>query len=159
MYVKHNDMFFFTEPSCETTVEAEVGEGNSSPDLVTKETRTEQGPCSDILMKKSGNEEEAINEGESINTSRRGSANVQDTEEASSGCPSDKTSRRKSGRKPVSKTFPDEVNGSAKKIRLDNVNSEAKALTMKTRGCSGERDKGNGVGTMRVLGPQKGVRV
>nr|XP_034320571.1 uncharacterized protein LOC117687697 isoform X2 [Crassostrea gigas] len=120
----------------ETTVETEVGEGNSSPDLVTKETRTEQGSCSDISMKKSGNEEEAINEGESINTSRRRSANVQDTEEASSGCPSDETSRRKSGRKPVSKTFPDEVNGSAKKIRLDNVNSEAKALTMKTRGCS-----------------------
>lgn len=113
------------------------------PDLVTKETRTEQGPCSDISMKKSGNEEEAINEGESINTSRRGSANVQDTEEASSGCPSDEISRRKSGRKQVSKTFSDEVNGSAKKIRLDNVNSEAKALTMKTRGCSGERDQCN----------------
>lgn len=137
---EHYDMYFFVT---ETTVEAEVGEGNSSPDLVTKETRTEQGPCSDISMKKSGNEEEAINEGESINTSRRGSANVQDSEEASSGCPSDEISRRKSGRKPVSKTFPDEVNGSAKKIRLDNVNSEAKALTMKTRGCSGERDQCN----------------
>lgn len=130
---EHYDMFFFVT---ETTVEAEVGEGNSSPDLVTEETRTEQGPCSDISMKKSGNEEEAVNEGESINTSR-------DSDEASSGCPSDEISRRKSGRKPVSKTFPDEVNGSAKKIRLDNVNSEAKALTMKTRGCSGERDQCN----------------
>lgn len=137
---EHYDMFFFVT---ETTVEAEVEESNSLPDLVTKETRTEQGPCSDISIKKSGNEEEAINEGESINTSRRGSANVRDSEEASSGCPSDEISRRKSGRKPVSKTFPDEVNGSAKKIRLDNVNSEAKALTMKTRGCSGERDQCN----------------
>lgn len=146
--VKHNDMSFVTEPACETTVEAEIGEGNSVPDLVTKETSTVQGTCSDALMKISGkkpvNEEETVNECEANNTSCRRSAKVQDSEEANPDCPSDEISKRKSTRKPVPKTFPDEVNGSVKKIRLENADSEAKAVTMKTRGCSGERDKDNG---------------
>lgn len=139
-YDEYYDMFFFV---IEIIVEVEVGEGNSSFDLVIKEIRIEQGLCSDILMKKLGNEEEVINEGELINTLRRGLVNVQDSEEVSFGCLFDEISRRKLGRKLVFKIFFDEVNGSVKKIRLDNVNSEVKVLIMKIRGCLGERDQCN----------------
>lgn len=91
-------------------------------------------------MKKLGNEEEVINEGELINTLRRRLVNVRDFKEVSFDCLFDEISRKKLGRKLVFKIFFDEVNGSVKKIRLDNVNSEVKVLIMKIRGCLGERD-------------------
>nr|XP_034319589.1 uncharacterized protein LOC117687352 [Crassostrea gigas] len=81
--------------------------------------------------------EEISEQGTYVDASTNTSSRMPATEEGVRDVgTSDDSPKRKSGRTPVPKPFPDEVNGSAKRIRLENVHSEAEEVTEK---CPVER--------------------
>lgn len=81
--------------------------------------------------------EESSEQGTYVDASTNTSSRMPATEEGVRDVgTSDDSPKRKSGRTPVPKQFPDEVNGSAKRIRLENVHSEAEEVTEK---CPVER--------------------
>lgn len=74
--------------------------------------------------------EESSEQGTSGDTSTNESGRKPTTKEGARDVgTSDDSPKRKSGRTPVPKQFPDEVNGSVKRIRLENVHSEAEEVT------------------------------
>ncbi|XP_052693675.1 uncharacterized protein LOC128171931 [Crassostrea angulata] len=76
--------------------------------------------------------EESSEQGTYVDASTNTSSRMPATEEGVRDVgTSDDSPKRKSGRTPVPKQFPDEVNGSTKRIRLENVHSEAEEETEK----------------------------
>ncbi|XP_065937926.1 uncharacterized protein [Magallana gigas] len=76
--------------------------------------------------------EESSEQGTYVDASTNTSSSMPATEEGVRDVgTSDDSPKRKSGRTPVPKQFPVEVNGSAKRIRLGNVHSEAEEETEK----------------------------
>lgn len=152
--------FVITEPSGNASMEAD----NGMCELIAEEPSTKQGTPEDttkegtfeitssiISARKhitwdtttgmSAMEhitgEEISEQGTSVDASTNTSSRMPATEEGVRDVgTSDDSPKRKSGRTPVPKQFPDEVNGSAKRIRLGNVHSEAEEVTEK---CPVER--------------------
>lgn len=147
--------FAITEPSGNVSMEAD----NGMCELITEEPSTKQGTSEDTTKEGTFENTSSITSSRKhitgdVNTkdtttgmsvmehitgeesSEQGtfvdaSTNTATEEGVRDVGTSDDSPKRKSGRTPVPKQFPDELNGPAKRIRLENVHSEAEEVTEK----------------------------